>query len=511
MIALWKSTLCVALLLEILQCGSSLALETPDATFALIIGVNRSVDKDLPLLRYADDDAAMYFNLFRALGAKTFLLVQVDRATRMLQAQASAEARTPTKENLLEVISVLKGEIARAHTRGIRTTFYFIYSGHGNAKGGQGYITLHDERLTGDDIETLVIKPLDADTSHVIVDACFSIYLTSTKGPGGHRRPVAGFSRQGSLVADKRVGLLLSTTAGQKSFEWEGFQAGVFSHEVRSGLYGAADVDGNGWVDYREIAAFVERANGAIPNERLRPKVFARPPAGSENLLDIRQVLKRRLDISGKKSAHYFIEDARGIRVADFHNAVGQSLSLFRPLNMGKLYLASVDEGTEFSIPRLKPVVAMSDLHQSATMVTQRGPLEESLRSLFSLPFSAKDVKKYSFPPVPEVGVFENAYSTANWKDTVGWSMVGISGASLVSGLVSSVIALGYRNSVTNKSSQRDISEINHSIEQANTGAKISYAVAAVGGLLGLVFLLWPDSGMSFGSGDSGVEMEWRF
>ncbi len=504
--------------IQILTGTHTMAREASEATFALIVGVNQGVDDELPLLRYADDDAAMYFNLFRALGAKTLLLMRADKDTRLLQPQASAEARIPTKANLLDDIIVLRDEIARARQRGIKTALYFIYSGHGNAKGGQGYILLRDERLTSDDLETFVVKRMGADTTHVIVDACYSLLLASTRGPGGRRRPIVGFSHHGPLVDDENVGLLLSTTSSQKSFEWEGFQAGVFSHEVRSGLYGAADANGDGWVDYREIAAFVQKANAAIPNQRLRPRVFARHPSGSENLLDIRVALKRRLDIDGSSSAHYFMEDFRGIRIADFHNAPGQSLSIFRPLNMGNLYLRRVDTGTELFIPRVKQVVSVADLQeqdQGISKVAQRGPLEQSLRSLFSLPFSKKDVEEYSFEPVPVVDVYESAYSSMHWKDTVGWSLAGLSVASVISGVVSSVFALSYRSGVSSKTSQRDVASINDRIGQANTSAEISYALAAASGVLGLVFLLWPDSGVEFRMGNfsttSGVEMYWRF
>ena len=43
----------------------------PNAVYALIVGTNRSVDADLKPLRYADDDAVRYQELFRALGART--------------------------------------------------------------------------------------------------------------------------------------------------------------------------------------------------------------------------------------------------------------------------------------------------------------------------------------------------------------------------------------------------------------------------------------------------------
>src|SRR5581483_1448505 len=52
-----------------------------NAVYALIIGVNRAVDADLPPLHYADDDAVRYQELFRALGARTALLTRLDPET----------------------------------------------------------------------------------------------------------------------------------------------------------------------------------------------------------------------------------------------------------------------------------------------------------------------------------------------------------------------------------------------------------------------------------------------
>ena len=42
--------------------------------------MNRSVDTELEPLRYADDDAARYFDLFRVLGARTHLLLRLAEA-----------------------------------------------------------------------------------------------------------------------------------------------------------------------------------------------------------------------------------------------------------------------------------------------------------------------------------------------------------------------------------------------------------------------------------------------
>src|SRR5436190_1181687 len=86
--------------------------------------------------------------------------------------------------------------------------------------------------------------------------------------PATSRRPVGGFVELEAASRAGRVGYVLSSSVSGESHEWSGFESGVFSHEVRSGLYGAADADGDGRITYSEIAAFVARANQGIENNR---------------------------------------------------------------------------------------------------------------------------------------------------------------------------------------------------------------------------------------------------
>src|SRR5262245_56364828 len=89
------------------------------ASFALIIGVNRSVDKNAPLLRYADDDAARYLDLFRTLGAKSYVLARLDENTRRLHPQVAAEALHPRLAEYRQVIRTLAADIEQARKRGV--------------------------------------------------------------------------------------------------------------------------------------------------------------------------------------------------------------------------------------------------------------------------------------------------------------------------------------------------------------------------------------------------------
>jgi len=324
--------------------GTAAAPPPQSARFAIIVGVNQSVDADAHPLRYADDDAAAYLELFRALGARTYLLSRFDEGTRRLHPQAVAEAYDPRRRELDRMVEQVSADVALARRRGVPTIVYFIYAGHGGVENGRGYLALEDARLYGADLEQLIVDRVGGAETHFIVDACYSAFLAVSRGPGGERQEARGFSTLGGLAARPGVGLLLSTSSARESHEWSEFQAGVFSHEVRSGLLGAADADGDGQISYREIAAFVDRANAPIPNERLRPDVYAKEPASARTLLDLRTGLARRLELDGQHPGHYFIEDARGVRLADFHNAPGQPLHLMRPVGDGPLYLRKLGE-----------------------------------------------------------------------------------------------------------------------------------------------------------------------
>ncbi|MGO8992222.1 MAG: hypothetical protein ACLQVI_02765 [Polyangiaceae bacterium] len=484
----------------------ALADESGPATFALIIGSNVSVDRDLAPLKYADDDAARNLDLFRLLGARTYLLTRLDDNTRRLHPQAAAEALEPRRAVLERAMAQIGSDVAQARDRHLETELYVLYAGHGSVENGEGYITLEDMRITGGDLARM-LAPIPASHIHVIADACASYLFAYGRGPGGERRPLRGFQDEPQLASDPRIGLLLSTSSARESHEWDAFQAGVFSHEVRSGLYGAADADGDGRVSYREIAAFVARANEAIPNDRFRPDVHIKPPAQSDTLLDIRRGLGRRLDVEGVQGAHYEVEDGRGVRLLDFHNATGQTVHLVRPPPTGRVYVRRLDDDTEFTVPAAPGVIALSDLQSAPPRVASRGAAQEAFDLLFSLPFDRSVVDAY---PVSQTGLVELTSGsvsrdrvdvvakrgTPSIRSIVEWSAVGLGVAALGAGAYFSASAIETSHSTTAGASQLTIAEHDEQISAMNTRAGVAYVGGAVGVAAGLAgLLLWPSSG----------------
>jgi hypothetical protein len=356
------------------------------AVFALILGVNASVDPGTPKLHYADDDAARYLDLFRSLGARTYVLTRLDENTQRLHPQMAAEALPPVRVDFDRAVTALARDVDQARQRHIKTILYFVYAGHGNVQDGKGYITLEDARLDAAALDHDVIDAVGADQTHLIVDACDSYFLALGRGPGGQRHEVHGFATLGGLKIRDSVGLLLSTSSARESHEWSGFQAGVFSHEVRSALYGAADADGDGQVSYREVSAFVDRANQSIPNEQYRPNVYARPPKDTPVLLDLRGRIHSRIDVPGTHAGRYLLEDSRGVRIADFHNATGQAAYLLRPRYTGRLYLRRLGDEVEFVVPTGPDVVELATLTPSEPREHARASESTAHQQLVALP-----------------------------------------------------------------------------------------------------------------------------
>lgn len=301
--------------------------------FALVVAENRPLPeaKDLATLRYADDDGARYWSLFRAAGAQVTLLAVLDADTQRHHPTAAAAARAPTRANLARAVETLNQEMQAARDSGDQVDFYFVFAGHGEVgPNGEGRIHLRDGFLTRREFVREVIAPSRADYNHVIMDACHASALVFRRGgeDDGYRaedysEAIGRYLDDEDLDSYPNTGVLLASSATREAHEWEVFRAGVFSHEVRSGLVGAADINGDGLIEYVELAAFVAAANLGISSPQARPDVVTRPPPVNRHrpLFDVatgpQHFLKLPRDFRGRA----WLEDDRGERYADFHAA----------------------------------------------------------------------------------------------------------------------------------------------------------------------------------------------
>src|SRR5262249_58177828 len=90
---------------------------------------------------------------------------------------------------------------------------------------------------------------------------------------------VKAFLEEEQLERYPRAGVIVATSGDQETHEWARYQGGILSHELRSALSGAADVNGDGRVEYSELRAFLAAANARVKNPEARIEAFAPPPA----------------------------------------------------------------------------------------------------------------------------------------------------------------------------------------------------------------------------------------
>lgn len=463
--------------------------------FAIIVGTNASLEPGVAALRYADDDALRYQALFGALGVQTFTLASVDESSRRLHPHA-ASVPPPTRAALRAAVDSVARGVSDARTAGHRTSVYFIYAGHGarDPRTGEGFLTLSDARLTAPELFATLVAPLPADNVHILVDACHAQFLAEARGPGGKRRPLRTFAAELSKRAlDRRVGLLFATSSMRKTFEYEGFQAGVFSHLVRSGLHGAADLDLDGIVSYDEIQRFVAHAVAPIPNELYRPQVHALPPEGRSTFVDLRDAGARIVLEGTEGPAHHVVEDRNGVRLFDFHNAEGQPLSLVWPQGEPPFTLHEESSGHEVTLPAPAALVKLSALREQPRTAASRGAADHAFRSLFAYPFdrrtlAALDLQAQSAPvdEAPESGArtwSRRAYYGAAAAATVG------AAAFVISRLIVA--------SVDGETSQTDVRDANDAARTWRTVGWAGMTVAGAAALTGLTLSFLPGDGAS--------------
>jgi hypothetical protein len=363
--------------------------------YAVVVGNNRSLDRALPELRYADDDAAKFYELFSSIGARTRLLVLLDAESQERFPELRARARLPRRAELEAALQETFEQIRQDNRRGQRTVFYFVFSGHGSVSAtGQGQIHLFDSMFTRSDLFRQVVAASPATTNHLMIDACNAYDLVRDKGWRKDRSDEAyadllrQFLHNEKLERYPNTGVLVATSGSTETHEWSRIESGLFSHQIRSGLAGAADVNGDGSVSYSEIAGYVSSANSRVPDVRARLNIFARPPAQNVDEPVLRRPARslHRLRLARSLKGHLFLEDQRGIRYADFHKSDEAELSLLLAPQGREYYLRSLTGESRIALSALPRTVEVAGLE--AREVRAKGALDEALkRGLYAEPF----------------------------------------------------------------------------------------------------------------------------
>ncbi|MDB4975620.1 MAG: hypothetical protein JWN48_3961 [Myxococcaceae bacterium] len=366
-------------------CASGRAHAEPNRarSFALIIANNRSTDAAQPDLQYADDDGARYYRLFRSIAGESdvALLTSFDRASGEQYPQLARVAHPATRSEVLAARDRIAAAIGAARARGERTEFYLVYAGHGAVESGRGLLDLEDTQIDGDFLERELLSALPADTKHLLLDSCNSFFVVNPRKPGGRRWATPKDMAFGFSARNPDVGLFLSTNSESEVFEWSELESGVFSHEVRSGLSGGADADGDGAISYVELAGFIERANQGIGRESLRPHLFYRGPRGDQNApIFSAAAMRGRRVVLGANETRLWIKSATGERLLDVHKEAGPMTLVIPEGEQGELSFYTQDDDasahrviTEQAAPEGVETVQLAQLSAHAPSTRARG------------------------------------------------------------------------------------------------------------------------------------------
>jgi hypothetical protein len=465
------------------------------ARFAIVVGNDRPEHADGQILRYADDDAIATHRLLRQAGVQSLLLVAPDADTRRLYPDPDAFG-APRGADLDRAFATTAAAIRQANQRGAVTELLFFYSGHGDVDGGEGFLVLEDRRLTRTALHDLLAQS-PATQNHVLVDACKSYFMAFDKGPGGQRRSyLESFAGRAVPARLANTGFVLSTSSDRDSHEWERYQGGILSHEVRSALRGAADADRDGQITYAELGAFLASANRDIPNARYRPDFLVRPPRGN-----LRQVLfgwkydvpAVRLDAA--TLGHVYIETAQGERLLDAHPDTAQALAVHVPPER-PLFVRRDDESAELVVQSDDPV-RVSQLSPASPEVGRRGALHLAFTQLFASPFGARDVSAFAVRRDDAAAPDGGPPSSRRLLRATGGT---VAVAAIAAGLALNATALaGYRTGAG--ASQVTIDDANRARRRLDLASLACYAVGVAGGLAWGGTYVWPEARPAAGEG----------
>jgi len=379
--------------------GSS---EPIDRGYAIIVGVNSSMDEGVASLRYADDDAVKYAQLFGRMRHEVQLLTVLDEESRLAHPELAGQAKVPERRSLERAIAEVRGRIARDHGEGRSAALYFVYVGHGaREKDGEGYVSLVDDKLTRSELHDLLLRVPEnpderPDFVHLIIDACSAYFVVNARGDElkveeqGYQQYAKMLFGEPAPERSPHVGMLLATSGDVTVHEWSAYRGGVFSHLVRSGLSGAADVDIDGRVTYGELGAFIAAAGQALrePKARLEVPVRPPPPAVLAPLAERRRFQPRELLILDPAiDGHFQIESDRGERLIDLHKPKGLP-AIFALWGSGRYYLSGAQGEALLDFSK-KDFLAASALSFAQPRQMARGPIDEAYRQdLFTEPFN---------------------------------------------------------------------------------------------------------------------------
>jgi len=497
----------------LLLCSAlAVSAQARTVTYSVSIGNNGAPDgTTLTPLRYADDDAARYFAFFSRFADHQYLLSVLDADTQARFPGVGAKAVSPSLEALRGVLRELTTQMRADKARGDESVLYLTYSGHGaQASDGTAFLTLEGGLLTRKVLYDEILAAVPAAFIHLFIDACHADAVVGSRGLFSSERDgttVRVTSEVATAVQDvtslrrfSNVGALMATAADQESHEWSRIQSGLFTHEVLSGLTGAADVNADGVIEYSELLAFVAAANRDLPDPGAQPRIVGTPPALNPHAPLVSFAQQSGVStLSGdfSKLGRFHLEFDNGERYADANLGEGLRRLVIPPGR--QVFLITAEREAEWTSQPLE-VKTVASLTFKDRSIASRGSVDSGFqRSLFQSQYGPSYYRGFAdglgtsqviFAPVEaEVRVTPVGISG---RQRWAYVTLGVGALSLGTALTTGALALESQRTVDSTQLQRPAAEA-RARNMAFTNVAIAASVSTV--VFGVATaLLWPPS-----------------
>jgi hypothetical protein len=398
--AVWRAVLALALLcLGLLGLSGRASAATRVET--LVIGNNRpplqSEGPEVRELRFADDDAAAFYEFITHTADAGRLLTLMDRDTQALYPALVPLARVPSLSEVKLAVAEISQRLERYKRAGDRSVVFVFFSGHGTlGERGVPELALVDGGITQNVLYDDILTQLPADALHLFVDACHAEAIVRPRDAQAQVANVSvshanAFLVQSTLARYSRVGAIVAAASDGQAHEWDQLRQGIFTYELLSALRGGADVNRDARLEYSEVYAFLSAANRAIDDPRARLSVVARAPDIDTRLpivalSEFRKTKLARLTGIPANAGLVHVEDDAGRRLATVHAEPGFVADLLLPANTTLHVKAGNKEG------RLRAAagesVAFRAIPLAPPAARGRGALERAVRrGLFATKF----------------------------------------------------------------------------------------------------------------------------
>jgi hypothetical protein len=468
----------------------------------------------VPALRYADDDAIRYYDLFVRAGARGALLTVMDRQTERRYAKLVPQAKPPTLAELRATLARYRAEMLQDRARGDEPVLVLTYSGHGSMDNANGFfLALVDGELTQDILYEEILHSFSTFEVHLIIDACHAGGVVGVRGAFDHESTAetieltpeqrARASEAKPLERFPSVGVLIASASGQEAHEWSRIESGVFTHEIISALSGAADINGDLRIEYSEVQAFVAAANRDITDPRAVPEIVARPPASNPHaaLVDLtsmkRTVLLR---ASAGELGRFTLTSSDGRRFVDAHLGGRSRVSLAIPDQPGT-YLQQGDREAE--IPS-EGAVSFDALHFAKADIGSRGATLD--RTLLDGLFASAYTRDYyrgfvdshqvlsvdlaAQPGLPHDRDPISSKGSSIMPPWVHWSLLSASAAALATSVATAILAGQAKDDFESTNYQRRAHDLRDDYQLYSV---TSIATAILGTAAGVgAYFTWP-------------------